>query len=65
MGLLAPGPGMTVCPLAHAWPGGGVTGSGASLDAEPCPLRVARDTGCEVAYLPGLSIRRAADPYPR
>ncbi|WP_460778716.1 IS110 family RNA-guided transposase, partial [Nocardiopsis nanhaiensis] len=28
------------------------------------PLTVARDTGCEVAYLPGLSMRRIADLYP-
>ncbi|MEU0950725.1 IS110 family transposase [Streptomyces canus] len=28
------------------------------------PLTVARDTGCQVAYLPGLSMRRIADLYP-
>jgi transposase len=28
------------------------------------PIAVARDAGCEVAYLPGLSMRRAADLYP-
>lgn len=28
------------------------------------PVAVARDSGCEVAYLPGLSMRRAADLYP-
>ncbi|WP_344570937.1 IS110 family transposase, partial [Streptomyces axinellae] len=28
------------------------------------PLTVARDTGCEVAYLPGLAMRRIADLYP-
>ncbi|GAB1339849.1 IS110 family transposase [Streptomyces sp. E-15] len=28
------------------------------------PLTVARDTGCRVAYLPGLSMRRIADLYP-
>ncbi len=28
------------------------------------PLTVARDAGCEVAYLPGLATRRIADPYP-
>jgi transposase len=28
------------------------------------PVAVARDTGCQVAYLPGLSMRRAADLYP-
>jgi hypothetical protein len=28
------------------------------------PVAVARDVGCEVAYLPGLSMRRAADLYP-
>ncbi|MDH6484017.1 hypothetical protein M2157_000016 [Streptomyces sp. SAI-127] len=28
------------------------------------PLTVARDTGCKVAYLPGLSMRRIADLYP-
>jgi transposase len=28
------------------------------------PLAVARDAGCEVAYLPGLAMRRAADLYP-
>lgn len=28
------------------------------------PVAVARDAGCEVAYLPGLSMRRAADLYP-
>ena len=27
------------------------------------PLAVARDCGCEVAYLPGLAMRRAADMY--
>lgn len=27
------------------------------------PLTVARDCGCEVAYLPGLAMRRAADMY--
>jgi transposase len=28
------------------------------------PLAVARDAGCQVAYLPGLAMRRAADLYP-
>lgn len=28
------------------------------------PLTVARAVGCRVAYLPGLSMRRAADPHP-
>ncbi|WSY37153.1 IS110 family transposase (plasmid) [Embleya sp. NBC_00888] len=28
------------------------------------PLAVARDMGCEVAYLPGLTMRRIADLYP-
>ncbi|WP_274918800.1 IS110 family transposase [Streptomyces sp. WZ-12] len=28
------------------------------------PLTVARDSGCKVAYLPGLSMRRIADLYP-
>ena len=28
------------------------------------PLAVARDAGCEVAYLPGLAMRRIADLYP-
>ncbi|RCG29576.1 IS110 family transposase [Streptomyces diacarni] len=28
------------------------------------PLAIARDTGCEVAYLPGLTMRRIADLYP-
>lgn len=28
------------------------------------PLAVARDAGCEVAYLPGLTTRRIADLYP-
>ncbi|GAA3304924.1 hypothetical protein GCM10020295_57320 [Streptomyces cinereospinus] len=28
------------------------------------PLAVARDAGCKVAYLPGLSMRRIADLYP-
>ncbi|PJE97220.1 IS110 family transposase [Streptomyces carminius] len=28
------------------------------------PLTVARDTGCHVAYLPGLAMRRIADLYP-
>jgi len=28
------------------------------------PLAVARDAGCLVAYLPGLTMRRTADPYP-
>ncbi|MFI8194124.1 IS110 family transposase [Streptomyces sp. NPDC085946] len=28
------------------------------------PLAVARDTGCRVAYLPGLTMRRIADLYP-
>ncbi|WP_053709009.1 IS110 family transposase [Streptomyces sp. NRRL B-3648] len=28
------------------------------------PLTVARDTGCQVAYLPGLAMRRIADLYP-
>lgn len=28
------------------------------------PLAVARDTGCPVAYLPGLTMRRIADLYP-
>ncbi|MCF3135045.1 IS110 family transposase [Streptomyces olivochromogenes] len=28
------------------------------------PLAVARDTGCKVAYLPGLTMRRIADLYP-
>lgn len=28
------------------------------------PLTVARDAGCEVAHLPGLSMRRIADLYP-
>jgi transposase len=28
------------------------------------PLTVARDTGCKVAYLPGLAMRRIADLYP-
>ncbi len=27
------------------------------------PLTVARDAGCKVAYLPGLAMRRIADPY--
>ena len=28
------------------------------------PLAVARDLGCQVAYLPGLTMRRIADLYP-
>lgn len=28
------------------------------------PLAVARDVGCRVAYLPGLTMRRIADLYP-
>ncbi|MBO8203535.1 IS110 family transposase [Streptomyces smyrnaeus] len=28
------------------------------------PLAVARDAGCQVAYLPGLTLRRVADLYP-
>ena len=28
------------------------------------PIAVARDTGCTVAYLPGLAMRKAADLYP-
>ena len=28
------------------------------------PLAVARDAGCRVAYLPGLTMRRIADLYP-
>lgn len=28
------------------------------------PIAVARDMGCEVAYLPGLTMRRIADLYP-
>lgn len=28
------------------------------------PLTVARDAGCKIAYLPGLSMRRIADLYP-
>ncbi|MFV8382337.1 IS110 family transposase [Corynebacterium hindlerae] len=28
------------------------------------PIAVARDCGCEVGYLPGLAIRKAADLYP-
>ncbi len=28
------------------------------------PLTVAQDTGCQVAYLPGLAMRRIADLYP-
>ncbi len=28
------------------------------------PLAVARDSGCQVAYLPGLTMRRIADLYP-
>ena len=28
------------------------------------PLTVARDAGCQVAYLPGLTMRRIADLYP-
>ncbi|MEU9101748.1 IS110 family transposase [Streptomyces sp. NPDC048361] len=28
------------------------------------PLAIARDMGCEVAYLPGLTMRRIADLYP-
>ncbi|SDD23726.1 Transposase [Streptomyces prasinopilosus] len=28
------------------------------------PLTVARDAGCQVAYLPGLAMRRIADLYP-
>lgn len=28
------------------------------------PIAVARDTGCRVAYLPGLTMRRIADIYP-
>ncbi|MEU4134428.1 IS110 family transposase [Streptomyces wuyuanensis] len=28
------------------------------------PLAVARDSGCQVAYLPGLAMRRIADLYP-
>lgn len=28
------------------------------------PLAVARDAGCQVAYLPGLTMRRIADLYP-
>ncbi|MFF1725800.1 IS110 family RNA-guided transposase [Streptomyces sviceus] len=28
------------------------------------PLTVARDTGCQIAYLPGLAMRRIADLYP-
>ena len=27
-------------------------------------VAVARDTGCEIAYLPGLAMRKAADLYP-
>ncbi len=34
----------------------------ASIDA--LPLAVARDMGCPVAYLPGLTMRRIADLYP-
>lgn len=34
----------------------------ASIDA--LPLAVARDIGCRVAYLPGLTMRRIADLYP-
>jgi hypothetical protein len=28
------------------------------------PIAVARDMGCQVAYLPGLTMRRIADLYP-
>ncbi|GED83213.1 hypothetical protein TNCT6_02980 [Streptomyces sp. 6-11-2] len=28
------------------------------------PLTVARDTGCQIAYLPGLAMRRITDLYP-
>lgn len=28
------------------------------------PIAVARDSGCAVAYLPGLAMRKAADLYP-
>lgn len=28
------------------------------------PIAVARDCGCEVGYLPGLAMRKAADLYP-
>lgn len=28
------------------------------------PLAVARDVGCRIAYLPGLTMRRIADLYP-
>jgi hypothetical protein len=28
------------------------------------PLTAARDAGCQVAYLPGLAMRRIADLYP-
>ncbi|MGW4560707.1 IS110 family transposase, partial [Streptomyces sp. NPDC004365] len=28
------------------------------------PLAVARNAGCQVAYLPALTMRRIADPYP-
>lgn len=28
------------------------------------PLTIARDTGCQVAYLAGLAMRRIADLYP-
>ncbi len=36
----------------------------ASIGALPLPLTVARDAGCQVAYLPGLAMRRIADLYP-
>jgi hypothetical protein len=29
------------------------------------PIAVARDVGCQVAYLPGLAMRRIADLHPR
>ncbi|MFI6467855.1 transposase [Streptomyces sp. NPDC050538] len=36
----------------------------ASIDALPVAVAVARASGCEVAYLPGLSMRRLADLHP-
>ncbi len=39
-----------------------VVGQPASIGA--LPLAVARDTGCRVAYLPGLTMRRIVDLYP-
>ncbi|MFK8844163.1 IS110 family transposase [Streptomyces sp. Ac-502] len=39
-----------------------IVGQPASIGA--LPLAVARDAGCQVAYLPGLAMRRIADLYP-